>query len=276
MKAFTIHNIYEADEIFTKMVRCRKSEQQVAIFRGHANASWNIEPFVFRDNRVHYEASIFKRCQEQYPLEFSGCKNTFEVLTKMQHYGAATRLLDFTIDPYVSLYFACKSHSEEDAAITGMVMQFTDINSVQVQSICYYAQYDFSLNSNRNDFYDRLRFHLNRTFPDEYLERMLSDVYCIIPPITSERLRRQKGCFLLFGEDIEQLKKNQMEKSANSILDDGRYCGFHFASSVWRFDIPSTCKSALLRELKERNYTDDDLIPNIERSFKAISNSCLK
>ena len=37
----------------------------------------------------------------------------FDIMTKYQHYGMCTRLLDLTTNPLVALYFACKKHGVE-------------------------------------------------------------------------------------------------------------------------------------------------------------------
>ncbi len=44
-------------------------------------------------------------------------KNDWEWLALAQHHGLPTRLLDWTLNPLVSLYFACQGDFEEDGAI---------------------------------------------------------------------------------------------------------------------------------------------------------------
>jgi hypothetical protein len=44
-------------------------------------------------------------------------QNDWEWLALGQHYGLATRLLDWTLNPLVALYFACTGHSKKDGAI---------------------------------------------------------------------------------------------------------------------------------------------------------------
>jgi hypothetical protein len=44
-------------------------------------------------------------------------ENDFECLAFAQHYGLATRLLDWTENPLVALYFAVEEHSDTDGAV---------------------------------------------------------------------------------------------------------------------------------------------------------------
>ena len=43
-----------------------------------------------------------------------------ELLASLQHYGAATRLLDFSQSAYVALWFACREDPEETGIVFGM------------------------------------------------------------------------------------------------------------------------------------------------------------
>lgn len=44
------------------------------------------------------------------PTEFRNLNSMFDIMTKYQHYGMCTRLLDLTTNPLVAFYFACKKH----------------------------------------------------------------------------------------------------------------------------------------------------------------------
>ena len=75
-----------------------------AFYRGQSDSSWKITPSVCRDTSVDESIS------ESGDL-------LFEVMAYNQHYIHATRLIDFTMDINVALFFACCENIEKDAAI---------------------------------------------------------------------------------------------------------------------------------------------------------------
>ncbi len=100
------------------------------IFRGQGDANWQLETSIERCMRLYAFNSLssYYNTEEQwmlhefkrkYPL-FSSIlpkhQDNFEWLAVMQHYGAPTRLLDFTDSILVAAYFATND-SLKDCAI---------------------------------------------------------------------------------------------------------------------------------------------------------------
>ncbi|WP_338589396.1 FRG domain-containing protein [Shewanella khirikhana] len=87
-------------------------------FRGHADSSWNLVPTVFRphNNRYYNEAKLLKEFIRRHPKAKIQHSNTFELLTYAQHYGLPTRLLDWTENLLVALYFATADESNTNTA----------------------------------------------------------------------------------------------------------------------------------------------------------------
>lgn len=82
-------------------------------FRGQDAEFWDIEPSVFRNGMLSVEHRLMQIPLQKIPTEFKEFHTVFDIMTKYQHYGMCTRLLDLTTNPLVALYFACKYHGDE-------------------------------------------------------------------------------------------------------------------------------------------------------------------
>ncbi|AXO14541.1 FRG domain-containing protein [Thalassospira indica] len=90
-----------------------------SLFRGQADLEWSLKPklartaFGSRSERELFDAWK-RRAREFVPLLPA---NDWEWLMLAQHHGLPTRLLDWTQNPLVAGFFACKDHPTKDAAI---------------------------------------------------------------------------------------------------------------------------------------------------------------
>lgn len=104
------------------------------LYRGHSNASYKLTPGIHRKvttsvgtktiSNNKYTAysggvSILQRFIQEVSTFVSNISDTDYLKWAMlaQHYGVPTRLLDWTTNPLVALYFACVDSSENDGAI---------------------------------------------------------------------------------------------------------------------------------------------------------------
>ena len=102
-------------------------------FRGQADASWPLEPsllriykelsFIDADELLRVEESLLEQFKKQAHLHvsprpsMSAPGSLFAWWALMQHHGAPTRLLDWTLSPYVSCYFAVVERQDTDGAV---------------------------------------------------------------------------------------------------------------------------------------------------------------
>jgi hypothetical protein len=109
-------------------------------FRGHRDASWNLVSTLDRAlqrtftvetddlsttsveklNPESNEKAVlleFQRGAHQHHAATPSLDQIVDWLALMQHHGAPTRLLDWTLSPYVALYFAVQGDSEGAAAL---------------------------------------------------------------------------------------------------------------------------------------------------------------
>lgn len=173
-------------------------------FRGVSSDMYSLSPSLkvsqdMNESSFDFGCNIENRLVDEMisarPEEFSGITSDFDILAKMQHLGLSTRLLDFSLNPLVALYFACESMSNE----TGRVVCTYDTSSAYtkniVERIC--GTYKFP------------------EFAEVYLEDLLGDELGIKnymasnlepimahPKCISERIRRQSGIFMVFPNNI--------------------------------------------------------------------------
>lgn len=86
-------------------------------YRGQAYFQGQPLPGILRDdNYKKHENFIYNEVKVECSKEFEECKTHLDILTKMQHYGVPTRLLDVSKNALTSLYFSCKSAIENKKA----------------------------------------------------------------------------------------------------------------------------------------------------------------
>ncbi len=96
------------------------SANEIIWYRGHTSSGWDLLPSIARPPRsIDAELTVLKRFkQNAYPFLSSPPSTEWEWLFLMQHYGAPTRLLDWTESPLIGLYFAVDDHeSTQDGCV---------------------------------------------------------------------------------------------------------------------------------------------------------------
>lgn len=105
-------------------------ESDTAFWRGHGDATWVLMPKVFRPigersrrlgARIYDEAGLIGHFVMRAPTRAHGrtpdLDDYFSWLFLAQHYGLPTRLLDWTENPLVALYFAVEKDGDKDGAV---------------------------------------------------------------------------------------------------------------------------------------------------------------
>lgn len=188
------------------------------IYRGHADSAWKLESTLERTLGDKWSSELAKKIEDHYLNLFKSKyhiyngnehepKSKLAWLSVMQHYGAPTRLIDFTESPYVALYFALEAYDpllKKDLAIYAI-----DYNSIMDVSLSYISRRDSSFNKTRNEIIGKQ----DELF-DDVVDRFSYEVVWITEPLElNARIDRQSGTFLISGDTekkIEDLLINQM------------------------------------------------------------------
>lgn len=99
------------------------------IFRGVSDSSYQLIPSIgLRKAKslewlYSFEKQIFEDFkQKAFRFMSHEPRNDYEWLFLAQHYGIPTRLLDWTENPLVALYFACEKNPEKECAVYKITM----------------------------------------------------------------------------------------------------------------------------------------------------------
>lgn len=106
-----IHN-YQKEKWIYRGQRSSKWPLQTTLERACENYGHSLEKAKDNEKRLLRE---FQRKYHHYSQYIPHSDNTLEWLSLMQHYGAPTRLLDFTYSIYVAAYFALEKAKKKDA-----------------------------------------------------------------------------------------------------------------------------------------------------------------
>ncbi len=185
---------------------------------------------------------------------------TLEIFAELQHHGCATFLIDFTFNPLVALYFACKGRKDDD----GSIFVF-NINSSNVKDANDYN------NLYETDSYDNVLIN--------FFDEIDDTIFYWIPSDLNKRIPSQNSIFL-FGKqflnkhDFDQIILVKAENK-NEILNDldqiyninettlfNDFTGFALANNV-------CSEIRYLNTLDNKNNEDKRLLVNL---CKEISN----
>jgi hypothetical protein len=261
------------------------------VFRGHKCDSQRLEPLIERE----YTYSNWPEVEHRSLLEFQSkarmhmnpahlpqteeARDKLSWLAIMQHYGAPTRLLDFTYSPYVALYFALRNRRADDQAnaevwaINAAALQAkaektsraadeeirqredrpSEVHPVNFGDLSFYSsalqraceEDGFWKASIRNALSPCgvRREHFNRA----------GFVSMALPPVQNVRLSAQQGVFLFSG--AEDLKFEESLHRMMKGLDRGWYR---------RLRVPASALCEVEKRLFQVNIHELSLFPDVE------------
>jgi hypothetical protein len=104
-----------------------RGDESTVWFRGQHSVNWPLTPKIYRreflganeaETRYLFQSRAIQLLHGRQPVD------QWEWYFLMQHHGAPTRLLDWTENPLIALYFAAKAHDRVEDAVVWVLAPF--------------------------------------------------------------------------------------------------------------------------------------------------------
>ena len=184
-------------------------------YRVHGNLNyWNCPTSLRTEKNISDEDWMYNEFVRRYPDEFADCKNTFEALLTMLHYGSFSRCMDLTESPLATLGIACvkdgKFQSRNDTSDytfatvqlfrapeenTDLYLKYANSQTVSVLSCMARLEKEFmyghALMAHKQDgFFNTIDKFI-------YFRDLIRRSVIVRPSALNPRIKNQKGAFIL-------------------------------------------------------------------------------
>jgi hypothetical protein len=241
---------------------------ETLFFRGHPDKKFEFVPTAFREKEKDAEQRFYREIMVEYPEKFMR-REHLSNLVAMQHYGIPTRLLDFSRNPLIALYFACETHPDTDgqvlcfkkkkleilhhnsdkALMLACLPQFSDEQKGEIKRFCQEHSdviTDKTIGDNRTmqRFLHEIRSELP-AFETEIVGKDLLKSYFVATFKDNDRMKAQNGAFIICGLDKDNLQK--------------------IGEEAIRINIDHNSKKEILKDLKLMGFNSSTVYPDFER-----------
>lgn len=238
------------------------------VFRGTADSEYKLLPGLARLKNIEEdtEREMINAFLTRRPDAFNGLTD-FDILAKMQHYGLPTRLLDFSINPLVALYFACESKMSKNGRVLCHNTFLQNDSEVYISEICTAA---IRKKFDENCFVDEYLCNEKLTLQN-YLARtyLYGETTVVQPKYWNQRIANQSGVFMIFPNNLYDRYK--------CVLLHSKELGL--TKSIYEYGC-ETINEDIIKEVLEKepiaDYEKENVLYLSDESFAKMHNSYKK
>lgn len=290
--------IKSLSQLIQKVSEIEVNSDSLLFFRGESkDRETALSPSIYREKYIQSEEIIYREMQRFNEHEFASDKTAFDKLSRMQHYLAPTRLLDISEDLLSAVYFAIgerKIEKEDKKKDNSLIYIF----EIEKSKIKYYDSDAVSVISNlakiplinnnhkskkklccdidgvgRKKFNKResakfLRHEIREEKPQfEAIikPKHITSIQCVRPKLTSDRIRSQKGVFLLFGLNPQNIEEPIKLLDENSTLIPSTSKITHPIKKIHKIEISYDAIEKMQKELKKIGITKPFIYPELDK-----------
>lgn len=234
-------------------------------YRGCGDSDHRLEPTLFRHptrktitDLLNLEANLLTHFrQRSLPYISNQTINDWDLLFLMQHFGVPTRLLDWTENPYIALYFALSSAKGDSSTGTEI---FKKDASIWVLDPVEWNRHSLKHMSYKDGILSVADARIKTYTPSSNHHdtgEMLNQSVTIYGTHNSPRIIAQRGAFMVFGKDTQPA--------------DLAYQSLHYPpESLTKIVIPKDKITQLTTSLFKIGYTDAVVFPDLEGLAREI------
>lgn len=258
------------------------SEEAEYMYRGQSRSHLPLIPKVFRNEYLyeHCEQNIYADFILTNHESVGSTSSVFERLCLMQHYGYPTRLLDWTFNPLVAMYFACSDDFDEDGELfsvspnllnmpIGGTLQLGTSAPVVVRA-CLAKPGSVADIIDYIDSLGELKVHQKRSFIEFFscgkhpeMRSPICTPVVVQPASLDLRMQVQKSVFTIAGGRVTG-NDQTLPIDVRAAVNEGE-------PLCRTFSIPKEAKANIVRQLQLIGVDESTLFPDIEHRGAHVS-----
>lgn len=236
MEAYLAESYQEVFELVSEIKHSHFENKEIW-FRGQGSSQYMLKPSLLRTkNGIDKEKEVFSEFKRLSTNIGVGYTNEWNALVDMQHYGIPTRLLDWTNNLGVALYFAASS-SVRYSSMSLYIMNPIELNKLSGKKGIPVLPNDTMGLSYIQNYVDR------EPFPARYPIAAKCDSI-------NQRVKAQSGMFTIHGDEENE------EDIIATILDK--------KSAIYRIDISTEALPSLNDYFDICGIKDYTIFPDIQ------------